>query len=346
MKNDSIENRKRRWGEFYTPSSRFRSLFKVGYTEYPPRPQPHSYLVQQRIEWAWTRYQELVEQGSWLHDDTVPFLDVYTGTEIFAEAFGCRVHEAKDQMPFATPLIDDAGDVAGLKIPDLSSPPLKRLFTIADALRSRAGEDAVVRLPDIQSPMDICALIWRKDSFFVALVDNPAAVHELADKVMALLTAFLDKWFGRYGTDFIAHYPTYYVPHGVTLSEDEIGAISSSMCAEHFLPELSALSERYGRIGIHCCADARHQWRNIERIPNLMLLNLGQPNDVLQEAYPYFSNHTTQMHRWCGDGDLAERLPLFPKTGRIVYRLTAETREEAEGWSSQIEKDRQASVLN
>lgn len=312
----------------------------VNYGELPARPQPHPHLVSERIEWAWLRYQEMAEQASWLHDDTVPFLDVYTGTEIFAEAFGCPVHLAEDQMPFALPCIRDADEVKNLQIPDLSVTPISRLFHIADTLRDRAGAQAVVRLPDIQSPMDICALIWQKDCFYLALVDNPDAVHALADKVLTFLTRFLDEWFARYGTDFVAHYPTYYVPRGVTLSEDEIGAVSSSMCKEHFLPELAILSRRYGQIGVHCCADARHQWQNLKKIPDLMLLNLVHSQEVLEEAYAHFAEHTTQMHLWCGDGDLSARVNCMPNNARIVYQLEAESHHEAEMWSSQIREYR------
>ena len=72
-----------------------------------------------------------------------------------------------------------------------------------------------------------------------------------------------------------------------------------------------------------------------------MLLNLGQPNEALLEAYTYFADHTTQMHRWCGDGDLINRFEKFPQNARIVYHLNAEAREEAEYWSSQIDEYRQ-----
>jgi len=166
--------------------------------------------------------------------------------------------------------------VSRIKTPELGSTPLTMLFEIADELRRRAGKNALIKLVDIQSPMDIAALIWDKNDFYSALIYAPEAVMELSVKVKELLTAFLDEWFNRYGVEFIAHYPSYYMPKGITLSEDEVGSVSPQMFVEYFLPELEELSNRYGGLGMHCCANARHQWENFKKIPNLRLLNLVQ----------------------------------------------------------------------
>lgn len=83
---------------------------------------------------------------------------------------------------------------------------------------------------------------------------------------------------------FIAHFPDYYMPHGLTLSADEVGGVSPAMFERFFLPELSSLSRRYTALGVHCCANARHQWEGFKRIPNLAMLNLVQPLDVLTDA--------------------------------------------------------------
>ncbi len=96
------------------------------------------------------------------------------------------------------------------------------------------------RMPDIQSPMDIAALIWVKSDFYIAMIEEPEAVRELAEKVRCLLTAFLDEWFRRYGTGYVAHFPTYWMEGGLTLSEDEVGAVNPAMFDTFFLPELEA----------------------------------------------------------------------------------------------------------
>lgn len=327
---DGISARKERWCDFLSMEGPPGHLFQI---HYPPdgleRPHPWPDLKAERIEWSWETYRRHLARIEWLRDDSIPCLDVYTGTEIFAEAFGCPVARPDDQMPFARPLISEASEVDRLRVPDVGDGPLAMLFDIADELRRRAGNGALLKLVDIQSPMDIAALIWDKSRFYVAIVEQPEAVKALAAKVHELLVAFLDEWFARYGAEFIAHYPHYYMPRGITLSEDEIGSVSEEMFVEFFLPELVALSERYGGIGVHCCANARHQWPNLKMIPDLRLLNLVQPPTELRDAYAAFATHVPQMHSWCGDGEPRAWPEQYPPDARVVLRASAASRDEA-----------------
>lgn len=323
-----IEERKKRWRRFMDPAEPARHLLLVRCDrDLPPRPLPHPDRIRERIDWAWQSYTRQAEAVEWLADDAVPHLDPYTGTEIFAAAFGCPVHRPDDTNPFARPLIHSAAEVRSLRVPDITAEPLAQLFEIADELRRRAGPDAVMRLPDIQSPMDIAALIWDKENFYIAAIESPEAIRELAAKVRQLLVAFLDEWFARYGTDFVAHFPDYYMSGGITLSEDEIGAVSTDMFRELFLPELAELSQRYGGLGMHCCADARHHWEAWAEIPDLRLLNICHKASVVDKAYGYFARKLPQMHNWCGDGDPASW--RFPAGSRVVIGAPADSPDEA-----------------
>jgi hypothetical protein len=335
-----IKARKQRWCNFLLndvyPPDDVHSLngdaghiFAIDYEpDKEPPPLPWREHAQARIAWAWRKYERHIARLAWLRDDSLPYLDVYTGTEIFAEAFGCPVHFPNDNNPFALPLIHSAAEVAALDVPEVSTSSVAYLFDIADELVRRAGPGALVKLVDVQSPMDIAALIWEKTSFYPALIETPDAVLELADKVKQFLVAFLDVWFARYGKAFIAHYPAYYMPEGITLSEDEVGAVSVELFETLFLPELAELSLRYGGIGVHCCAHARHQWPGFKRIPALRLLNLVQPVEVLQEAYAYFAA-IPQMHVWCGAGDPWTWPAHYPEGARVVIQATATNRDEA-----------------
>ena len=105
-------------------------------------------------------------------------------------------------------------------------------------LREKTDNNATIRLPDIQSPADIAALILRKDAFFIGMMEEPDAIKELIAKAMELLVQFLDAWFEEFGSSFVAHFPDYYMDYGLTLSEDEIGVISTAMFDEFFLENL------------------------------------------------------------------------------------------------------------
>lgn len=330
MMNSEIQRRIRRWENLYAGNGSIDRVFMIHIGDpFADRPIPIAENKNKRIEWSWQKYRQRMQQTEWLKDDYIPHLDLYTHTEIFAQAFGCKVCYQPDGAPFATHRIQNASEVKDIKVPDWSSTHLTDLFEIADELRKRAGSDAVVRLPDIQSPMDIAALIWDKNEFFPAMVLEPEAVKDLAAKVKELLVSFVDAWFARYGKNFIAHYPDYYMPVGFTLSEDEVGAVSEDMFEEFFLPELTELSNRYGGLGIHCCANSRHQWDNFKKIPNLKLLNICQPPSVTREAFQCFVDHTVQLHGWSGDGPAETWPSQLPANARYVIETVVKTRDEA-----------------
>ena len=327
---ECIESRKTRWLEFYRPDASIRRLYWIHcYPDLPIQPRPFPGLIDERIDWSWQKFQIQLHNLDWLEDDSLPFLDVYTGTEIFAEAFGCQIYYPEDDMPFARPLVNSAAEADRLEIPAIDCPPLARVWRIARELYRRAGPGALLRLPDIQSPMDIAALIWEKTSFYPAMLDDPDSVLRLAGKVHHLLTAFLDAWFAEFGTSCIAHFPDYYVPRGITLSEDEVGAVSPAHFRRFFLPELADLSARYGSIGMHCCANSRHQWDNFKTIPGLFLLNISQPPDATHEAYAFFADTAAQMHSFALEGPLWTWPAQVPPTSRVVFGMWAATQEEA-----------------
>ena len=325
-----IDVRKIRWNRFLALDAGVRRIHIVNCLEgAPERPPLWPDKKRERIDYAVNSYHWQAEQALWLDDDKIPHLDFLTGTEIFAEAFGCSIHRPKNNMPFALPKIQNANEASKLKTPELSASTLAYLFDMADEAVARTGKDIPLRLPDVQSPMDIAALIWEKSDFYVAMIENREAVKELAGKVRNLLMAFLDEWFRRYGTSFIAHYPPYCMEGGLTLSEDEVGAVSTDMYDEFFLPELVSLSKRYGGLGMHCCANSRHQWHGFGQIPNLRLLNIIQPAEVVAQAYPFFHGHVAQWHTCMGEAPPFNWLEgLHPET-HIVLETSAATKEES-----------------
>jgi hypothetical protein len=324
--------RKDRWRRFLAGSNNpHRYLFLVRYQPkgVPPRPWPWATNVPQRLEWIWQNYCRQCQCMEWLADDSLPYLDMLTGTELFAAAFGCDVYNPADNMPSARPLVSSSSEAARLKVPSLDAPSLKRVFDMADELQRRAGKEALMRTVDIQSPMDIAALIWDKNDFYLALTESPEAVKELAHKVKQLLTAFLDEWFKRYGRQHIAHFPDYFMDGGWTVSEDEVGVVNPEMFEELFLPELNELSDRYGGIAIHCCANSRHQWENFRKIRGLRLMNIIQPAAIIQQAFDFFGDHFVHWHPWPSDGDSATWKDRVPGGVRFVLEARAKTRDEA-----------------
>jgi hypothetical protein len=334
-----IASRRRRWRDFLAPRAPGGFMFFIRYRgpEFRELKWPHRWpsKAKERVEFAVRRYEIARAQAEWLHDDFVPYLDNLTGTEIFGEAFGCPVERPDHTMPFSRPVVHAPAEADRVPEPRVEDTPLAYLFDLADEMRRRAGPDAPLTLVDMQSPMGITAEIWEKGDLFCSMIDAPEAVKSVAAKVKRLLIAFHDRWLERYGRAFVAHCPDYPMDGGITLSEDEVGSVNADLFEEFFLQDLVDLSNRYGGIGIHCCACARHQWRHFARVPNLRLLNLsGQATKktdpaYLDDAYRFFGPRTAQMHESFRPDELKDGLPCASPGSRIVYQVEVETKDEA-----------------
>lgn len=307
----------------------------------PPAPPLWPDKARERVERSFAVWELMRRKAELVDDDRVPYLSNVTGTEIFAEAFGCAVHRPEDANPFALPLVRSPAEADALEAPPLETSSLAYLFDIADELRRLGGPGAIMKPVDIQSPMDVAALIWEKADLFVAMVEAPDAVKRLAEKARRLLVSFFDEWFGRYGTTFVAHYPDYVMTGGITMSVDEVGAVGEEMFRGFFRDELVALSEHFGGIGIHCCADARHQWGNFRAIPGLRLINHNVPikrerreaREYVLDSLSFYGAGPAQMPiGWTPDGPPETWPSQFPEGARVVFEVEAP--DAASAWET------------
>ena len=349
-----MKERLARWRSFMDGDISGGFMFHVNFPmpeweeQLPPSVLPWPDKVEERIERRWAHYELMARKAKLIDDDRVPCLNNMTGTEIFAEAFGCRVHRPDDTNPFALPLIHTAAWADALKIPEVSTSSLAYLFDIGDELYRRGGPDALMKPVDIQSPMDVVALIWNKADLFIAMIEAPDAVRALAEKVRKLMVAFFDEWFGRYGTTFVAHCPDYVMHGGITMSVDEVGSVNDEMFRTFFRDELIDLSEHFGGIGIHCCADARHQWGNFRDLPGLKLINHNAPpirdaGEYLQDSLRFYGGTVAQMPvGWTPDGQPETWPSQFPERTRVVFDVPAEDADEAAAIAERLQEIRKA----
>ena len=278
-------------------------------------------------DWAVKCYEAQLESHEKLDDDSVPYVSANTNTGIFAGAFGCPIHVYEEETNAAAePIVRTAEEADALDEPGLEAPTLRRVFEFARMAGEALGPEAPVSVPDIQSPFDIAALVWRKEDFFVALHTDPDAVKRLVDKAERLLTGFLDRYLEEFPNVNLCHCPRAWAPRelGVWLSEDEAGSISPAMFEEFCLPSLKRLSDRYGGIFIHCCADAGHQYPSFAKVPNLRAWNRvftdkGGPGVAL-EAFP----ETPFIVAWTEEEDVYKLLDVAPPTMRFLVNMDAQ----------------------
>lgn len=276
-------------------------------------------------------YEDRLRWHEALDDDSVPYVKLSTGTQLFAAAFGCDVHVYEDSPPAALPLVRTVEEADRLTIPGLDAPPLARVFEMARLVRERVGPDVPISVPDIQSAFDIAALIWRKQDLYIATKTAPEAVKRLVEKCHTLLIRFFDAFIQEVGEVNLCHCPYAWAPPelGVWLSEDEAGAMSVRMFEEFCLPNLVELSQRYGGLFVHCCATADHQYGSFKKIPNLRGLNRVFQSPGPRPAIEAFSGQTVLMMAWIEEAVAHEMLDMARPDTRFLFNMPGQPLDEA-----------------
>ncbi len=287
-----------------------------------------------QAEWLAYLLRDYEDRFRWheaLDDDSVPYVKLSTGTQLFAAAFGCPVHVYEDSPPAAPPLVTTPEEADRLTVPGLDAAPLARVFEMVRLVRERVGPDVPISVPDIQSAFDIAALIWRKEDLYVATKLAPDAVQRLVEKCQALLIRFFDAFMREVGEVNLCHCPTAWAPPalGVWLSEDEAGAMSVRMFEAFCLPGLVELSERYGGLFVHCCATADHQYGSFKKIPNLRGMNRVFQKPGPRPAVEAFSGQTVLMMAWIEEDTAHEMLDMARPDTRFLFNTPGRPLDEA-----------------
>ncbi len=211
-----------------------------------------------------------------LDDDAVPFARLITGTHIYAVCFGAQPHFYPDNNPYAAACVATAEEAD--RIPEMkleNSRPLMRVLELAAAVRQELGADVTLGPPDMQTGFDTACILWDKADLLFSMIEEPEAVKRLAGKCARLLQEFITVYRHEFPNSTLGHYPATWTPphYGPWVSNDECGIMSPAMFEEFCLPELQELSQRFGSVGMHCCANAQHQFSLFHRIPNLYAFN-------------------------------------------------------------------------
>lgn len=245
-------------------------------------------------------YEDRLRWHLMIGDDSVPWAGSWVGTEFFAACFGAPVKIDGQNIPFALPLVCTSEEADKLEAPSLNVRLIERIFELYYLAQERLGTDVPVGVPDIQSPFDIAALIWRKQDMFIAMREEPEAVKRLVDKCYQLLTSFFTEFKKQFPICSMSHCPYAYGPEelGIWLSEDEAGSMSVRDFEEFCLPTLTRLSEDHGGLFMHCCAAADHQYDNFNKIPNLRGINRVFQAVGPRPAIKAFENRTVIMQAW------------------------------------------------
>jgi len=280
--------------------------------------------VEKWVPWVVENYRRQRASLERHQDDSVPLAKLSTGTQIFANAFGCKVHVPPDDNPCALPMLASAAEADKLQVPDIwRTECLYRVFELGQAVRQELGPDADLGICDMQTGFDIASLIWDKTDLLCSMVTDADAVKRLSAKCALLLKTFLIELRKEFPTMSPCHCPGVWVPPhlGPWVSNDEVGILSPEMFAEFCLPELNDLCDTFGGIGMHCCADAEHQFPGFNAIRNFYGFNRVQSKRGYLPILDHFSGPGGPVHclAWLDDDAIGQLFARAPAGTRFVF---------------------------
>lgn len=272
-----------------------------------------------------------------LEDDSVPVASLMTGTQLFAQAFGCEVHTYKDNNPCALPLVNNAAEADQVELPDLwKTGCLQRVFELGELVLKELGPGTALGPCDLQSGFDTASLIWNKEDLLCSMVLDPDTVKRLSRKCAQLLKTFLIEFRKEFPTLSPCHCPGCWTPPelGPWLSNDECGMMSSEMFEEFCLPELIELSETFGGLGMHCCADAEHQFPSFKKIPNFYGFNRVQDKHGYLPLLDHFAGKGSPVHvlAWVSDEVIEQLIRQAPPETRFIFNMGGTDYEAGARW--------------
>lgn len=319
-------------------------------------PQPESLLglgdfltgtrpVNDWVAWEVGNYKKRVEWHEALGDDSVPYVHLATHTGILAECFGCRIHEYDQKDSYvpasALPLISSAHEVSSLKQPKPDTRAIERYFELARLLRSELGPEVPISVPDIQSPFGVASIVWEKESLLYALIQEPQAVLDLVSMAETLLIELLNMYEDEITEGNYCHWPYIWTPMdtGCWVSEDEVGIISPEMFRTFVSPSLRRLSQTFGGLYTHCCADANHQHENFCEIPDHRAMNrvVEFSEQGIEPAMRDFSGKLVLISNPVGLEEALQWLDYAKGTNRVIVTLKASDMQEAYAMRDTIE---------
>lgn len=301
--------------------------------------------VKNWVPWVVENYTRQIKLLEAVGDNNVPCARLGTGTHIYAATFGCDVHKFRDDAPCALPLVHNAEEADRLTVPEISkSPTLYRIFELGEAVQKELGKDVLLGPPDMQSGFDTAALIWNKQDFYCAMMDDndKESVKRLVDKCAHLFKTFLTKFRKEFPNCSTCHCPSVWAPPemGPWLSNDECGAISIEAFKEFCLPELIDLSESFGGLGMHCCANAEHQFESFKKIPNFYAFNRVAAQKGYEPIIQHFGGPDAPVHvlAWISEDDIERLVTNAPEGTRFIFELLDATIDDAKAWLEKMRK--------
>jgi hypothetical protein len=214
------------------------------------------------------------EQWDWTPQRTINIEPYYWNTHTIAMAFSCGRVFTSEGNEWIKPLISNPEDVHHVKIPDIYSGRTGEILKLAAKLKNESSEDTLIRLPDIQSPLGVCELMWDQ-SFYLNLLTNLDEIKILLDKISQFIISYIKEFQAILGDRYnpACHPHLWSDPDGYYISDDANSMVSPEMHLELSINYINWITSEIGPLFYHTCTLTDQYLDNIKKLNNVKAIN-------------------------------------------------------------------------
>jgi len=266
-------------------------------------------------------------------DDNVPALNTAMGTFVIPTVFGAAIRSFGDGRRYIDKsIILEAQDIDKLKPIPLLDSILGHQIKLVEYFQHRIGGSIPIRIPDLQNPLGVAAMLWETTSFYTSLVDEPERVHRLLSIITEVIIECVNKLKEACPNVVPVSWPWIWAPteKGIHLSDDTMSMVSPDMYEEYGVHYNNIISREFGGVFLHSCTTNKRYFNSIIKNKGLRSINFAaQYSSEMKEIYEFFGGKAVILpHYVHTDNPQIGTLPEFvekvldcwtPKSPTIIY---------------------------
>src|SRR3989339_290934 len=221
--------------------------------------------------------------------DTLPNLEPWFGTGIYAEAFGCKYYWREGDCPAVHYAYHNIEEIQEIQKPEISSGKMFAMVLKAiEYFKDKTSGKLPICMTDTQSASDTATLVLDASEFFISCYSNPKVVKRFLNTINELIIEFSRKQVELIGDCLVL--PGRIISSsinanlggkGITIADDNLAVSSPQLNAEYFLPLDDKIGEAFGGIAIHSCGNWGHTMPLLLQMKNLIMIDckISSPMD-------------------------------------------------------------------
>jgi hypothetical protein len=219
-----------------------------------------------------------------LPSDTLPHLNPWFGTGMYAEAFGCEYFWRKGTSPACHYKYHHIDEIRDIEKPNISQGKIfKMALSAIDYFKEKTNGKLPMCFSDTQSPSDIATLVLDAVEVFTSYYTEPETMHQFHTIITELVIEFSKLQMKSIG-DCIAK-PGQVMsscgskPFGISLSDDNLAVCSPKINEEFLLPYDDMIGAAFGGVALHSCGDWGHTMPLLTKMKHVKMIDCALSGD-------------------------------------------------------------------